>query len=100
MYGTVAILRLMPGAIAGFEQAMGEVARAAEFTSGFISAYTYHPQKEPDTVILCVVYDSEESYRANAQSSETHGLYLKWRDMLAEEPVWHDGEARPFLRFT
>jgi hypothetical protein len=42
--------------------------------------------------MLAVVFDSKEAYEANANSPEQHQRYLEYRDLLAADPEWHDGD--------
>ncbi len=38
------------------------------------------------------VFDSKESYRANAESPEQDAFYSRWRELLESDPEWNDGE--------
>jgi hypothetical protein len=40
---------------------------------------------------MVVAFDSEESYRANAESPLQHAHYAAYRALLEDEPRWHDG---------
>ena len=37
------------------------------------------------------VFESEETYRANASSPDQHQRYLAYRALLDADPEWHDG---------
>ena len=90
MYGTVAQFRARPGA--------GEQLKAynRELESvnipGLVASYIYRMDANPDEYYLAVVFDSKEAYVANANSPEQDTRYHKLRELLAADPVWHDGE--------
>jgi hypothetical protein len=41
---------------------------------------------------MAVMFDSKESYFANANSPQQNQEYQNMMKFLAEEPEWHDGE--------
>jgi hypothetical protein len=48
---------------------------------------------DPNEYYLVAVFDSKESYFANANSPEQDARYRKMLDLLTSEPEWHDGEV-------
>mgnify|MGYP005865419391 CR=1 FL=1 len=91
MYGTVALLRVQPGRAAD----MVEEVRAEDQDAhmpGYIAQYVYRMDAEPDLYWLVVLFQSRETYQANAASPEQHARYLRLRALLTEDPQWHDGE--------
>jgi hypothetical protein len=38
------------------------------------------------------VFEDRGSYEKNADDPKQHERYLEYRDLLEEEPEWHDGE--------
>jgi len=38
------------------------------------------------------VFDSKESYRANAEDPEQDAFYQRWRALMDADPEWNDGE--------
>lgn len=42
---------------------------------------------------MSVVFDSEESYQKNADSSGMDAQFKKMREHLREDPEWHDGHV-------
>lgn len=42
---------------------------------------------------LCVVFESEEAYRANSTSPEQHRRWQQLRSVLDADPEWHDGDV-------
>ena len=89
MYGTVAKMRIKPG----MEQALLAVAQQAQNEiDGLAGEYVYRMDNEPDVYYLAVVFRDKEAYKANAASPEQHERYKSFRELLADEPEWHDGE--------
>jgi antibiotic biosynthesis monooxygenase (ABM) superfamily enzyme len=89
MYGTVARMRLKPGA----EQRMMELSREEEtLIPGFLFQHVYRLDSGNNEYILVVAFDSRESYVANANSPEQHQRYLEYRELLEADPEWQDGE--------
>jgi len=91
MYGTVARMQLKPGA----EQQMQQLTREYESMNipGFVATYVYRMDNEPDVYYMAVLFDSKESYWANARSPEQDARFRQMRDLLASDPEWHDGEV-------
>ncbi len=90
MYGTVARLRVKPGAEARFL----EVGRAMEAVKipGHVATYLYRMDADPNEYYLAVLFDSKEAYRANADSPEQNARFQELMSVLEREPEWHDGE--------
>ena len=90
MYGTVARMRLKPGA----EQKMLDLMRAEAEVGipGDRGTIVYRSDRDPNEFYLAVVFESREAYRANAESPEMHTRYLEYRELLDADPEWHDGE--------
>lgn len=66
---------------------------------GCIAVYALWHDGDPDWLTVLAVFDSRESYRANAASPAQHQRYLQLRELLEEDPHWSDGEVTPFLKF-
>jgi quinol monooxygenase YgiN len=91
MYGTVARLRIKKGMEARFIDVMKEHEGAK--IPGQVAGYVYRLDKAPDEYYMCAVFDSRESYRANAASPTQDARYRKLVALLDGEPEWHDGEV-------
>lgn len=92
MYGTVALLRIRPGQ----EAALLDEVRAEDLEAhmpGYIAQYVYRADADPHCYWLVVLFESRETYHANAASPEQHLRYLRLRALLTAEPEWHDGEV-------
>ena len=91
MYGTIARLTLKPGmagAVTAWADSVG-----ARAIPGHIETLLYTMDADPNTLMLVVLFESREAYRANAASADQHADYLTMRSFLAAEPEWNDGEA-------
>lgn len=90
MYGTVARFRIKPG----MDQKLDELSR--EFSKvnvpGLVAEYVYRMDKEESVYYLAVVFDSRESYFANANSPEQDARYRQLAELFVGEPEWHDGQ--------
>src|SRR5215472_1852528 len=89
MYGTVARWRVKPG----MEGKLLELARTFGRPPGIVMDYVFRMDDDPSVCYLVAVFESREAYKANAARPETHAEYLQYRELLAEEPEWHDGEV-------
>lgn len=90
MYGTIARLRVKPGAEAQLEQLNKDF--AALRIPGFMGQYVYKMDSSPNEYYLVVLFQSKDAYFANADSTEQDARYLKFRALLESDPEWHDGE--------
>jgi antibiotic biosynthesis monooxygenase (ABM) superfamily enzyme len=90
MYGTVARMRIKPGA----EARLLELGRRADMRGipGLVAEAVYRLDGASDEYMLVVAFESEEAYLANANSPEQHQRYLEYRELLAADPEWNDGE--------
>jgi hypothetical protein len=83
-------MRVKPGA----EAKLIELGRSADTRSipGLVAQAVYRLDGRPDEYILAVAFEGKEAYRANADSPEQHRRYLEYRELLAADPEWSDGE--------
>ena len=89
MYGTIARMRVKPGAL---DQLRALSEREQQEIPGLIGQYVYRMDADPNIFYLVVVFESRESYVANAQSPEQHQRYLEMVSLLDGPPEWHHGE--------
>jgi quinol monooxygenase YgiN len=89
MYGTIARFKLKPGGLADLERFNRE--QTANI-SGVVFQHVYRMDADPNEVYLVVGFESKDAYKANAESPEQHARYEQYRQFLAAEPEWHDGE--------
>ncbi|MSQ61586.1 MAG: hypothetical protein EXR43_03270 [Dehalococcoidia bacterium] len=90
MYGTVARLRLKPGVASEFSAVLDRINQ--RHSPGAVESYVYQMDRDPNELMLGVLFESKEAYFANANSPDQNAEYQRMRAMLAAEPEWNDGE--------
>lgn len=90
MYGTVARLKVKPGK----EAELMALSRQEDDIGipGHIGEYVYRMDSDPNEYYMAVIFDSKESYVANANSPEQDARYREMAALMESEPEWHDGE--------
>lgn len=90
MYGTIARMRVKPG----MEERLVQFSRAEEAVGipGYVASYAYRMDNEPNVYYLAVIFESKETYVANANSPEQDARYHEMLELLDGAPEWHDGE--------
>jgi quinol monooxygenase YgiN len=89
MYGTIAHFRIKPGSRDEFIKAMDSFGDA--IIPGWMTDYYFQMNNDPEEFYLVAVFKDRDTYEANADSSEQHDRYLKFRSFLVEDPQWNDG---------
>lgn len=91
MFGTVAKMKLKPGAyekmralVQGFEERQ---------VNGFVFNAVYRSKSDPDEIWITTAFEDEASYRANAEDPETDRMAKQYFELMAAPPEWHDGEV-------
>lgn len=90
MYGTVARMRINPGAEGQLTRLMKEFEGLK--VPGFVMTHVYRMDSDANEYYMAVVFDTKEAYWTNAQSPEQNVRYQQMRALLASDPEWHDGE--------
>jgi quinol monooxygenase YgiN len=90
MYGTIARFHLKPGKEAELADLLQELKE--EDIPGAISEYVYRMDENPNEYYLAIIFEDKDQYMANADSPEQDARYRKFRNLLEEDPDWHDGE--------
>jgi quinol monooxygenase YgiN len=90
MYGTIARMRIKHGAEAQFKQIVDEIESVV--VPGQIASFAYQMDRDSHEFYLAVVFESRETYHANAQSPEQHQRFLQLMAVLETTPEWNDGE--------
>lgn len=90
MFGTVARIRVKPGMGDRLEEYMGKF--EGRKVPGAVATYVYRMDNDPNELYMVAVFESRESYRANAESPEQDAEYRQLLELLVEEPEWHDGD--------
>jgi antibiotic biosynthesis monooxygenase (ABM) superfamily enzyme len=90
MYGTVAYLRVKPGAEAKLQQHVRDF--EALKVPGYVFLQIYRLDASSNTCVMVVGFATKADYAANAASPEQNARYLAYREFLEADPEWHDGE--------
>lgn len=94
MYGTIAIMKVNPENRAKlnamFDKWWNE---RRPKVKGAIASSVHVNQSNPAEVIVSVVFESEETYKANAADPEQDEWYREMRALLDGDPRWMDGEV-------
>jgi hypothetical protein len=90
VYGTVAFLQFKPGFDRRIHDVLSDL--QADNIPGVVFEHVYQTDAAARAYVMVVGFTSREAYRANAASPEQHARYLAFRELLAADPEWHDGE--------
>lgn len=90
LYGTIAKMKIKPGAEDKIMQAMEgqDVGR-----EGHVATYVFKSDADPNVHFVTTVFESKNAYKKFADSPEQSGRFAKLKELLAAEPEWHDGEV-------
>ncbi len=91
MFGTVAKYRLKSGHEQQFIKEMNSFENNPP--AGWVYHTVFRSAGDSNEIWLSVVFESEEAYRKNADSSEMDREYRKMLEHLQSEPEWHDGHV-------
>ena len=91
MYGTVARTRVKPE---NRDRLRAVVARQLEEGGGIPGMVTSYVLNENDSDVswLFAIFEDRASYDRNADDPAQHQRYLEYRELMEDEPEWHDGE--------
>lgn len=88
MYGTVARLRLKPGA----EEEVRALFAGMTPPPGQLWRHLYRTDADPQVYYVAVAFESRDAYIANASRPEQRANFLRFSALLEGAPEWHDGE--------
>ncbi len=60
---------------------------------GHMATYVFKLDSGPDDYYLIAIFRDRESYVANAGDPAQDTRFRRMRDVLADDPTWHDGEV-------
>ncbi len=61
--------------------------------TGFVNGYLLKSRSHPGELISVAIFDSEASFRQNAEDPEQDRWYQELRAVLVADPEWNDGEV-------
>ena len=88
MYGTLFRAQLKPGASEQMHKLTEEEMSARPKIKGWQRSLVL---EDGDDMWVLVVFDSEETYRANAAAPDQDEWYRRRRELMQSDPEWHDG---------
>jgi len=89
VYGTVAKTRVKPENRDKLREVVSR--QHIEKIPGLITSYVLH-ENDSDVSWLLAVFEDRASYDKNADDPAQHQRYLEYRELMEDEPEWHDGE--------
>ena len=92
MYGTTMIGTLAAGVSAKDIESELKAWETQRKVPGYLSSHVMVAD-DGKTMVNVAVFDSKESYQANAGSPEQDARYREFRSFLESDPEWHDGEV-------
>jgi hypothetical protein len=87
MYGTIARLKVKPGALDKISNMEDE-----RHPEGYVGTFVYQSDKDPNEIWMAVLFEDKTSYHANANDPTQDQEYQEFRKLLNADPEWHDGE--------
>ena len=94
MYGTVAITKVKSGREQAVKDWMDRWWRERKpNVPGAVSSTLYRSDSDPSQLMVAVVFDSQEQYRANAEDPEQDRWFQQLAENFEGEPQWMDGEV-------
>lgn len=87
MYGTIAKYKLKTGMLEQFRDTFDK----DRVIDGICSFHIFQSDTDPNEVWMVAIFDDKEKYRRNANLPEQNDEYMRIRELLVEDPVWHDG---------
>ncbi|MBV9100277.1 MAG: hypothetical protein JOZ46_07930 [Candidatus Dormibacteraeota bacterium] len=88
MYGTIMRARVKPDRKDEYVKAMTDM--APDPSVGFVGVQIGWEDKDPNNLVLVVVFKDRDSYVRNAEAAETDEMYRKQLEYLEGEPEWID----------
>jgi hypothetical protein len=89
MYGTVAQVRLKPGSEAAFIEQLRAYTETC--VAGLVAQTVYRLDKGGDEYLVAVTFASRDAYVANSENPAQHQQYVRLREFMDADPLWHDG---------
>jgi len=89
MWGTIARMRVRPDVPEEYLQGQMR-AFNTDRMAGWLSTAFYRSDDDPRELWIVAMFESKESYRANAGSSAQHAIYLTLRACMEDDLEWHD----------
>jgi hypothetical protein len=94
MFGSIYKMKPLPGEEANIAAHFRRWERERRpVVGGAVSGYLFRPKTVSGELIGVAVFDSEVSYRRNADDPAQGRWYGELRQMLETDPEWNDGDV-------
>ncbi len=94
MFGTIATMRVKPGAESSLLRVLEDWGRErGTRIDGPLRIYVSRSQREPNVLLNIALFDSREHYEANAADPGQDAWYRSMLPFLESPPDWHDHEV-------
>ena len=94
MFGSVFRMRPKPGQERAIEEQFRQWQRERQpMVAGAIAGYLFTSRTKPGELVGVAVFDSEASYRKNAEDPAQDRWYRGLRALLEADPEWNDGDV-------
>jgi hypothetical protein len=94
MYGTIATMRAKPGMedqLLGMLEEWGR--ERGSRIAGPIRVYVSRSERDAGVLLNIALFDSRETYEANAKDPEQDAWYRRMVQYCAAPPEWHDHDV-------
>jgi len=91
MYGTIARLKVKPDRVEALQRLTASYDDLQ--VPGFVGTHVYRMDADETEYYLVVMFQDRDTYRKNAEDPAQDQRYREMRELLAEDPDWHDGEV-------
>jgi heme-degrading monooxygenase HmoA len=91
MYGSILRAKLKPGQKAAYERFVNELLPSADdYGRGLHSIELAYEDKDPDRLVVIIHFRDKESYKANAERSDTNADWERQREFFEGDVEWID----------
>ncbi len=91
MYGTIARLKVKPDRVEELQRLTSSYDELE--VPGFVGTHVYRMDADETEYYLVVQFEDRDTYRKNAEDPAQDRRYREMRELLVEDPEWHDGEV-------
>ena len=88
MYGTIMRARVKADRREEYVQMMSD--ESPDPSTGFVGVQVGWEDKDPNSIVLVVVFTDKEAYVRNSEAAGTDEMYRKQLEFLEAEPQWID----------
>jgi quinol monooxygenase YgiN len=93
MFGTIFHMKPRPGTEKAIEDLFRREEKERSRPAGAIAAYLFRSRSRPGELAGVAVFESEASYRKNAEDPDQDRWYRQLRELLEADPEWDDGDV-------